>query len=321
MVWVILSFPAVSQVAFEKFISGEYMVIDRYDKEDGYYIFAPSNPAEWKEEPVVFVHGYGALNPKIYGGWLRHLLDQGYVVIYPRYQQGLLSTSAEDFVPFTTRAIRDALQVVRDHNRLLGKTMYLIGHSYGGVIVANLAATWTDWNLPAPEVALLCEPGSGPLRGGVLGSYERISPNTRLMIVVGNDDYTVGQKFGEFVFNSAVNTPARALLWQFASQNDTLEVTASHYEPYSLDAAFDNGIENFTSKRATRLARTDWVDREGYWKVFDMLVARNPSRASQAFSGEELDAFAHLGVWPDNTPLRRMDYRIPSPVADEHLNK
>lgn len=296
---------------------GELMVIDQYADEQGFYVFAPSRASERKHIPVVFVHGYGALNPMIYGGWIRHLTDLGHVVIYPRYQKGLLSTSAEDFVPYTASAIRNAMEATREKKIHLDDQMYLIGHSYGGVIISNIAATWKELELPEPKIAMLCEPGSGPLNGGLLDSYEDIGSDLQLMIIVGDEDQTVGHKFGEFVFASAVNTPSRALLRQFGCAQDSLSVSASHYEPYSLDPAFDNGIENFTSKRAVRLARTDWVDRDGYWKIFDILVGRERSAASGPYSEREMEMLCHLGVWPDNTPLRKMDYRLPDALMSK----
>lgn len=292
-------------------VEGELVVIDKYETEQGYYVFAPVESDRRQSTPVVFVHGYGALNPMIYGGWIRHLTNAGHVVIFPRYQKGLLGTSADDFVPFTAEAIRNAMTDARGKGIELDDKLYLIGHSYGGVIIANLAARWKELSLPQPGIALLCEPGSGPLRGGVLDAYDGISEKTSLVVVVGDDDQTVGQQFGEFVFNSSVNATARAFLWQYACASDTLSVSASHYEPYSLDAGFDNGIENFTSKRASRLATTDRVDTNGYWKIFDMLVARARSSASGPFTERELDIFSDLGLWPDGSALTKMEYRLP----------
>jgi pimeloyl-ACP methyl ester carboxylesterase len=283
-------------------------IIDEYHDELGYYLFSPATKASATSVPVVFVHGYGALNPMIYGQWIRHLVGKGHTVIYPRYQKDLLGTSPRDFVMNTATAVSSALE------RLEGPEdgLFFIGHSYGGVIIANLAANWRAFHLPEPRIAFLCEPGSGPFNGGVLESYETMDSTLYLTIMVGDKDETVGQDFGRMVYESAVLTPHRVLLWQYACEQDSFSVSASHYEPYAIDHAFDNGIENFTSRKALRVARLDHVDVHGYWEVFDLMVAKTTERStSKTYATRDLEQFADLGTWPDGTPLCVMDCHHP----------
>lgn len=288
-------------------------VIDEYEGEQGYYVFYPiQKPASHALTPVVFVHGYGGLNPMIYGGWIRHLIEAGHCVIYPRYQWDLIGTSPNDFVDNTTVAIKTALEQLNDSQVSLNtEHLYLVGHSYGGVIIANLAANWESLGIPQPRVAFLCEPGHGPFKGGVLDSYADIDSTILMAIMVGDRDQTVGQEFGRKVYDSALNVPNRMLLWQYACESDSLNVTASHYEPYSLDAEFDNGIDNFTSRRALKVARLDHIDTEGYWKVFDMLVDKAIAADYSGYAPEFLEKCSDLGVWPDGTALCKMDCHHP----------
>jgi hypothetical protein len=179
------------------------------------------------------------------------------------------------------------------------------------VISVNLAATWHEWELPEPRIALLAEPGSGPLKGGVLESYEGVSSEIQLVVIVGDEDQTVGQRFGIGVYESALNTPARALLWQYSCNSGSEEVSASHYEPYAIDTTFDNGIDNLTTRRALRVGRTDQIDHHGYWKVFDMLRSREYAAVAGAYTARELDMMVDLGTWTDKSPLRKMEYRCP----------
>ncbi|HLF64823.1 MAG TPA: alpha/beta fold hydrolase [Saprospiraceae bacterium] len=287
-------------------------VVDAYEGEQGYYLFCPSVRPVQATVPIVFVHGYGALNPMIYGKWIRHLTEHGHCVIYPRYQEDLFKTSPHDFTTNAVAAIAEALTRIKEAD--IGSDtdgLYLVGHSYGGVIIANLAANWRALHLPEPRVAFLCEPGSGPFKGGVLDSYHTIDSTLHMAIMVGDNDETVGQEFGSMVFESAVNTPNRVLLWQYACTQDTFSVSASHYEPYAIDVAFDNGIENFTSRKALRVAQLDHIDTEGYWKVFDMLIAKDASRDVSRFASHLLNKFINLGVWPDGTELCKMGFQCP----------
>lgn len=298
-------------------IDDNIRVIDAYDGERGYYVFYPSEIPSQIVHPVLFVHGYGALNPMIYGQWIRHLIENGHCVIYPRYQKDLLGTSSHDFVSNTSDALMHALEAIKEVEFPIDiQGVYLVGHSYGGVIIANLAAQWRSLGLPEPRIAFLCEPGSGPFTGGVLETYQSMDSALHVAIIVGDNDETVGQKFGQFVFESAINTPNRVLLWQYACAKDSLSVSASHYEPYAIDTAFDNGIENFTSRKAIRVARLDHVDKEGYWNAFDVLVEKERRRDHAPFAPHTLDQLSDLGTWPDGSALCKMGFHCPDPGND-----
>ena len=49
---------------------------------------------------------------------------------------------------------------------------------------------------------LLAEPGSGPFKGARLEHYERLPDDLNLLVVVGEDDYVVGEEFGRLVFEN-----------------------------------------------------------------------------------------------------------------------
>ena len=58
---------------------------------------------------VVFLHGWFAVNPGFYGAWIDHLVRDGRIVIFPRYQNDV-GTLPQDFLPNALAAIRDALR-------------------------------------------------------------------------------------------------------------------------------------------------------------------------------------------------------------------
>ena len=65
---------------------------------DGYWLYEPACPTPEQANVVVFMHGYGAYNPMIYGAWIKHLVLNGNIVIFPRYQKNLFSPSTDKFV-------------------------------------------------------------------------------------------------------------------------------------------------------------------------------------------------------------------------------
>lgn len=283
-------------------------IVDRYDKQSGYYIFIPSLPKKDTADLVVFNHGYGAINPMIFGKWITHLVRKGNIVIYPRYQKNLISPSPSRFTSNAAKGIRSALSYLAKNNIEVDlSTYYITGHSYGGVITANIAADYQRYKLPKPKGVFLCEPGTGPFTEGVKESYIGIANDIDLLIMVGTNDQTVGQTFGRKVFEEATDNEQRTLLVQDGDYSGRRPVTASHYEPYSLDLTFDNGNRNFTAKRALRVSKLDVVDYYGYWKLFDaMMACGRADKHCDEYKGSS-SRVTYLGTWADGKAVKPLE--------------
>ena len=261
-------------------------IIDRYATTDGYYIFLPKGDQHHQsvKHVVGFVHGYGALNPKIFGAWIKHLVNNGHIVIYPRYQYNLLMPSSEEFTDNTGKALADAIDLLKSGDRIGPEySLTLAGHSFGGVICANLLIDHNLYGLKKPAGVLIAEGGTGPLTGAMKSDYSAAPVDVPIIIVVGEKDYTVGDFFGEKVFNE-VRSDCAVLLRQFPYQNDSLEIGASHYEPYAMDSWCDNHMDNITSRRAEHVAKTDLLDHSGYWKWLDALIGAGDDPSQKLYS-------------------------------------
>ncbi|PSR01578.1 MAG: hypothetical protein BRD50_08495 [Bacteroidetes bacterium SW_11_45_7] len=64
-------------------------ITDRAEGANGYWVFQPANPTPDSADVVVMNHGWGAYNPASYGGWIRHIVRKGSIVIYTRYQYSM----------------------------------------------------------------------------------------------------------------------------------------------------------------------------------------------------------------------------------------
>ncbi|MGL5735346.1 MAG: alpha/beta hydrolase, partial [Beijerinckiaceae bacterium] len=50
------------------------------------FVFTPTGNADKPRPVIVFLHAYGAYNPKIYGAWIEHLVRRDMIVVFPRFQ-------------------------------------------------------------------------------------------------------------------------------------------------------------------------------------------------------------------------------------------
>lgn len=283
---------------------------DYAKKQDGYWLFFPTSPAPDSAHVIVFVHGYGGYNPMIYGKWIKHLVRQGNIVIYPRYQKNLFLPRPDVFAENTAVAIRNAQKVFKKQDiSPIWDELTMVGHSYGGVIIADLAVNFSAYDIPKPKAIMLVSPGTAYFKKGRLETYEAIPKDTKLIITVSNNDRVTGDEFGILVNETAINTPERVLYRQFADNYLDHPISAGHNESYSVDLDFDSGVRNYTAKRALRISQLNALDYNGYWRLFDALIACQRR-------GEECDlAFGKkgffLGEKEDGTPLSPFQITLP----------
>jgi predicted esterase len=280
---------------------------------DGYWLYEPACPKPDSANVVVFMHGYGAYNPMIYGAWIKHLVLKGNIVIYPRYQKNLFSPSTDKFVENAAKGIRDALLELRSGNytKPIIDQISFVGHSYGGVISANLGINYRDFDIPYPNVLMLCSPGTGPFSGGLLENYSEIPEDTKLLVLVGEDDKTVGDKIGKLIYETAEKVKNRNLLRQFHDAYGKPNITAGHNESYGVDEYFDTGLRNISTSRAKRKGEINATDYYGYWKLFDALLdcARSNENCNIAFGNTPEQR--SLGKWSDGTSIKEFEVIVP----------
>src|SRR4051812_31787268 len=66
-------------------------------------------PAEPRGATVLFLHGWGAVALRSYRPWVDHLVAEGHVVVYPRYQESFASLPGEA-LPNALKGIRAAFE-------------------------------------------------------------------------------------------------------------------------------------------------------------------------------------------------------------------
>lgn len=282
-------------------------VTERADKPDGFWLFEPASPVPDSAHVVVFLHGYGAINPMIYGDWLEHLVRKGNIVIYPRYQKKIFPPRTRRFAEQAVTGIQNALDTLSNGHHSFPITQYfsLTGHSYGGALAANLSANYKEYQLPKPVAVLLCSPGTGPFKGALLDSYEDIPAETKLLVMISEKDKTVGDKLGKKIFATATNTIDKHLILQLQDRRfKDRDIRAGHNESYSINPKFDFGKRTIVTRRAAKTSRLDPVDYFGYWKFLDALhsCTRAGHYCNYALGNTFEQAF--MGYWSDGMTVK-----------------
>ncbi len=167
-------------------------------------IFLPAR-APRRPPLVIFLHGWGAVDPHAYAGWIGHLVRAGNAVAYPAYQRGVLSPPP--------RAIVDLLAGVRGALRkqpVEPGSLVVAGHSAGGALAADYAALATSQHLPVPRAIFAAYPGRRPPRIPFnLPAVDPalISPGTRIVALAGARDRDVGDLTARAIVRAATRVP------------------------------------------------------------------------------------------------------------------
>jgi len=271
-----------------------------------YHLYEPDLPKPDTAPLVVFLHGYSAVNPRVYGGWIEHLVRRGNTVVYPVYQTG--PTGVHLYTTNALAAIKDAFRAL--HNdpgrvRFDPKERWaMVGHSLGCPIGANIAGRADKEGLPKPRALMLCNGGDANTAMKFVPSIlepPQDIPDLLLLAVAGADDMLCGERVSREVFeNSTHVAPAnKNLIHLFSDDTGQPPLSAGHLTPLAVkndydtrSSVFGNGGFERAGLRWLGVGQPDAFDFYGYWKWFDGLT-------DAAFHGKHRE-FA-LG----NTPQQR----------------
>lgn len=291
-----------------------YQSYDFAKKADGYWLYEPSSPAPDSANVVVFLHGYGVLNPVVYGGWVKHLVRKGNIVICPRYQKSLFTTAPSRYAKNTTNAIHDAIEELQQpgHVKPRMENWVYAGHSYGGAIAGYLAVLHEEFKVPKPKGILLAQPGTGGFKGSKLDSYKDLDEDIKMIITVGEGDHVVGDKLARLVLSTA-RAKHQNLLLHFKDIHGAPIFHSSHAQPVALEPEMDNNKMNYIIRAAMKRADTDGTDFYCYWKVLDALIDCSFYDKNCHYAFGNTKEQKYMGKWSDGKPVQPM-------IVFEHLD-
>jgi pimeloyl-ACP methyl ester carboxylesterase len=166
---------------------GDTLVEERLGRGPGAVTVIRAADLEEDVPVVLFLHGWGATEPRAYRPWLEHLARAGNAVLYPRYQDSFAEPPAQ-VLGNIVLGVRAALRRVDEDPR----SLVVAGHSAGGALAADYAAVARSVGLPPPRAVFAACPGRR-FRGARLGipSAGEIPPGVEVLAVQGADDRVV----------------------------------------------------------------------------------------------------------------------------------
>ncbi|MFB6453695.1 hypothetical protein ACE38W_00360 [Chitinophaga sp. Hz27] len=282
------------------------------DGNTGFWLYLPSEPSP-KEAPVVVLnHGYGAWNPACYGAWIKHLVKKGNIVIFPRYQATIV-TNPSTYSSNAAAAINRALKVLAANpgmpQPIKGKIAY-IGHSYGGVIAANLAMSYSTYGIPAPKAVMLACPSTGNAPQGALPSYKSMSSKIKMLLVVEEKD-NGGASFADMLYNATtyISAANKTMITHLADPYGYPAITADHGEAAATDMTFDSGQKNSIISLAFSTTRVDATDYYCYWKLTDALLDCVFHQQGCPCVYGDSTAVTNMGKWSDGQAVKPLVVR------------
>lgn len=253
------------------------------------WIYEPDEPKPATAPVILFMHGWSAMDPGPYLAWIEHLARRGNIVFYPRYQAGL-ATPPETFTPNAVGAIKDALKKLEEDKERVQPDLTrfaALGHSYGGIIAANLAAVAKDHGLPPIKAVLAMEPGSNGF-GKPYADYALIPKGTLLVCMAGDDDKFVGDRDAKRIFTEAVNVSKddKDYIVLYSDKHGTPPQNANHFAPIAPKS------------------HVDAHDYNGFWKWMDGLTDAAFFGKNRDYALGNTEKQRNLGAWSDGTPLK-----------------
>jgi len=298
------------------------------DGVDEYWIFSPDDPRPAQAPCVVFLHGWGALHPRVYGAWIQHLVRKGRVVVYPRYQfADQLRTPGDVMLEGARGAVKAAWARLNQSGpvRPNQDRIAWFGHSLGGVLAAKLAASAAADGLPPAGVLLMNEPGGENLIG--LGDLNGLPSDTLVEFVVGDNDMAVGDAGAKAIAAALADGVNRRieLVRIRSDRRSRPPLIADHFAPLGAATNFPpqpieggdtqlpgGALRNRIQELREMRYAVDAIDFYGFWKLGDALL-------DSVFEGQDLEfGFGDtpqqrfMGTLSDGTPV--------TPLTVEPLN-
>jgi len=267
------------------------------------WIFEPDQPRPESAPVIVFLHGLSATNPRTYGAWIDHLVRQGNIVVYPRFQSGIIPRP-RTFTRNAMQAYRAALALLEREGHVHAdlERIAVVGHSVGGILRAEAE------DLPVPLAVFCVLPGStdtGRLDHIALDDLSNIPEGTLILTLAGDADSIAGEDDARRIYREALHVPAadKDLLVLASDPHGEPDLRADHLFPLATDDRFAEDAD-YGSTAPNPVA--DALDYYGTWKLFDALCDAAFDGTNREYALGNTAEQRHMGKWSDGKPVQEL---------------
>jgi acetyl esterase/lipase len=281
----------------------------------GWWLFTPADPTPSNAPVIVFCHGWGAMNPRAYRAWIEHIVRRGNIVIYPNYQDSLLTPGGQ-FLPNAIDSVRAALADLAANKTGIQPDLQrvgVVGHSAGGVLSAQLAASAARAGLPMFRAVMPVEPGDGSRDGRRHAGIPRVDlttipAQTLLLIAVGADDHLAYEKSGLEIYaaTSQVPTTNKNVIELVSDDHGTPALIANHAAPTATPDSRPANARRSLFSDFEHAGVVDAMDWYGTWKLFDALSDAVFYQRERDIALGGAAAQLSMGTWSDGVPVKPM---------------
>jgi len=269
------------------------VVKSRYGRgENQYWIFEPAEPTPEIAPLIVFNHGWSGLYPRFYNAWIEHIVKRGNIVVFPRYQRGIV-IGFRSFSENAINAVKNAIVELQngDHvNPDLDK-FAITGHSLGGGITANMAARALEENLPIPKAIMPVQPA---IAFDEKADFSEISNTTLMIVIVGEDDTVVGNGSGKIIFynSTKISFTQKDFIIQTTDDYGYPIISSDHMAP--------------TCEINNSMLKIDAMDFYSNWKLFDALTDYAFYGFNEEFCFGNTPEQRFMGNWTDGNAVKEL---------------
>jgi len=267
-----------------------------------YYLFEPDAPKPDTAPVIVFLHGWGGVNPGYYAAWIEHLVRKGNIVIYPLFQSWSSLASSNRYTSNCIQAIGDAIDLLQgqdehtsQHTKPDLDKFAIAGHSVGGVLALNVAALAQQYGLPVPKSIMSVEPRKVPMLS--LVDFSTISPRTLLLVIAADRD-TLSADDAIGLFRSTIRIPFQ--------NKDFITLVSDEYGQPSLIADHLAPVCNAAGTGIFMKGDTNALDYYGTWKLLDALTNAAFYGKNREYALGNTPQQRYMGKWSDGKPVKEL---------------
>lgn len=246
---------------------------------------------------VIFLHGYGVSNPKSYGGWIKFLNQNGYNVLFPKFQLGIEPPRSRVY----KNRVKELLLLVDELYDNEYDSLFFIGHSIGGVIAANICVDINKEEQMPVKGLLLVSPGHKKYKQDEYLSYDSIGRSVSLMVITGDKDRVAKDRFAFYVMEKTKTLNDKL----FLKISDVGSCSSKHKEALSPMRDYSTKNWNLINSIAYKIGGIDEVDSELYWPIsLRMLNLKKEDSLLNSLTGIEFPFKVITPVYSKGNNLR-----------------